>query len=260
MELAIAQPLVYGEPLAELPADLFIPPDALAVLLESFSGPLDLLLYLIRKQNIDILDIPIKQITYQYIAYIKAMQASQLTLAADYLLMAATLAEIKSKLLLPQPKLTDEEEDDPRMKLVRQLQLYEQFKLAGVNLDTLPRLERDYFDVSVATPYYEVDKPLPSVSLQALTDAMNCILSRLEKIIPHQISREQMSVRDRMNLVLNRLGSEKVVSFFSLILREEGRVGIVVSFLAMLELSRLSMLDITQLEPFSAIFLEAYHG
>lgn len=252
----IDKPLIYGKPLDVLPEDLYIPPDALAVLLESFSGPLDLLLYLIRKQNIDILDIPIADITMQYMAYIEAMKLHQLELASDYLLMAATLAYIKSKIILPKAPDVIEEEEDPRLQLVRQLQLYEQFKEAAVSLDSLARLERDNFKVQLKQAEKIVIEIPPDVSIEELLDAMLGIQSRLEKIIPHQITRENLSVKDRMNDILSKLIPGKVISFISLFNTEEGRSGVIVSFLAILELSRLSLIHITQREPFSLIYLE----
>ena len=250
--------VVAGKEFTQIPDDLFIPPDALEVLLDSFSGPLDLLLYLIRKQNIDILDIPIVSITKQYLLYIQLMECRRLELAADYLLMAAMLAEIKSRLLLPvSPNAENEEDDDPRMTLVRRLQAYEQIKHAAELLDTLPRQDRDHFTVQVMPTELEVIKLHPDVDLADLIEAMNTILQREDHITHHQISREAMSVRDRMNAVLLLLQENKVVQFRQLFSPEEGRMGLVVSLLAILELARQSLVVITQHEAFSSIHLQA---
>jgi segregation and condensation protein A len=250
--------VVDGKEFTEIPDDLFIPPDALEVLLDSFSGPLDLLLYLIRKQNIDILDIPIVSITKQYLHYIQLMECRRLELAADYLLMAAMLAEIKSRLLLPVSPLSEEEEDeDPRMTLVRRLQAYEQIKQAAELLDALPRQERDNFLIQLATPEMEVIKVHPEVELADLIEAMKFLLKREEHVSHHKITRETMSVRERMSMILLQLQENKVLEFRELFTLEEGRMGLVVSLLALLELARQSLVVITQNEAFSAIHLQA---
>ncbi|MCW8407607.1 segregation/condensation protein A [Legionella sp. PATHC035] len=249
--------IVDGKELTELPDDLFIPPDALEVLLDSFSGPLDLLLYLIRKQNIDILDIPIVSITNQYLHYIQLMECRRLELAADYLLMAAMLAEIKSRLLLPAPPTSDEEEEDPRMALVRKLQAYEQIKIAAELLDALPRQERDHFMIQVVPSELERIIVHPEVTLEDLIDAMKSLLKREEQISHHQVSREALSVRERMSDILIQLQEHKLLEFNQLFSNKEGRIGLVVSLLAILELARQSLIVITQNEPFSPIHLQA---
>ncbi|KTD34262.1 segregation and condensation protein A [Legionella moravica] len=250
--------IVDGVELTQVPDDLFIPPDALEVLLDSFSGPLDLLLYLIRKQNIDILDIPMVSITRQYLQYIQLMECRRLELAADYLLMAAMLAEIKSRLLLPvTPNSEDGEEEDPRMTLVRKLQAYEQIKEAAQLLDALPRKDRDNFIIQITPDEIETIKVHPDVELSDLIEAMKGLLLREEQMTHHQIAREAMSVRERMSLVLLKLQEHKVLEFTQLFLPEEGRMGLVVSLLAILELARQSLIVITQNQPFSPIHLQA---
>lgn len=250
--------IVDGKELTQVPDDLFIPPDALEVLLDSFSGPLDLLLYLIRKQNIDILDIPMVSITKQYLQYIQLMECRRLELAADYLLMAAMLAEIKSRLLLPPaPNSAEEDEEDPRMALVRRLQAYEQIKIAAEMLDALPRRDRDHFTVQINPDEIETIKVHPDVELAELIDAMRGLLKREEHMTHHQISREVMSVRERMSIVLLQLQEHKVVEFTQLFTLEEGRMGLVVSLLAILELARQSLIVITQNQAFSPIHLQA---
>lgn len=250
--------VVDGKELTEFPDDLFIPPDALEVLLDSFSGPLDLLLYLIRKQNIDILDIPIVSITKQYLHYIQLMECRRLELAADYLLMAAMLAEIKSRLLLPSPAGNEEdEEEDPRMSLVRKLQAYEQIKIAAELLDTLPRQERDHFIVQVTPSELERIIVHPEVTLDDLVEAMESLLQREEHTSHHQVSREALSVRERMSNILLLLQEHNVLEFNQLFSIKEGRIGLVVSLLAILELARQSLIVITQNEAFSPIHLRA---
>lgn len=250
--------IVDGKELTQVPDDLFIPPDALEVLLDSFSGPLDLLLYLIRKQNIDILDIPMVSITRQYLQYIQLMECRRLELAADYLLMAAMLAEIKSRLLLPSaPNSEEEHEDDPRMALVRRLQAYEQIKTAAELLDTLPRKDRDHFIIQINPDEIETIKVHPEVELTDLIDAMRGLLKREEHLTHHQVSREIMSVRERMSMVLLQLQQNKVMEFTQLFTFEEGRMGLVVTLLAILELARQSLIVITQTQAFSPIHLQA---
>lgn len=250
--------IVDGKELTQVPDDLFIPPDALEVLLDSFSGPLDLLLYLIRKQNIDILDIPMVSITKQYLQYIQLMESRRLELAADYLLMAAMLAEIKSRLLLPvSPSAEDEEDEDPRMTLVRRLQAYEQIKYAAEFLDALPRTERDTFLIQIMPAEVEVIKRHPEVELAELMDAMRGLLQREERFSNHQISKEAMSVRERMSHVLQQLQKHNVLEFSQLFTFTEGRMGLVVTLLAILELARQSLVVITQTQSFSPIHLQA---
>jgi len=248
--------MVLGEPLADLPQDLYIPPRALQIFLESFSGPLDLLLYLIKKQNIDILDIPIAKITAQYVEYIEMMQQLHLDLAAEYLVMAATLAEIKSKLLLPKPALETEEED-PRAELVRRLREYERYKMAAENLDQLPRLQRDIFLVSTEIPEFNREKSLPEINLEELYAAFKAALQRATTLSHHQIKRENLSVRERMSNILTVLQERDFISFNFLFKSQEGRQGIVVTLIAILELLRQSMVEMVQIEPFAPIYLKA---
>ncbi len=248
---------VDGKEYTLIPDDLFIPPDALEVLLDSFSGPLDLLLYLIRKQNIDILNIPIVSITRQYLQYIQIMECRRLELAADYLLMAAMLAEIKSRLLLPVSPQSEEEEEDPRMTLVRRLQAYEQIRQAAGLLDALPRRDRDTFLIQLDTPEIDTVTCHPEVDLSELIEAMKCLLQREDHVAHHEISRETMSVRERMSAILLQLHENKVIEFKQLFTLAEGRMGLVVSLLALLELARQSLIIITQQEAFSSIHLQA---
>jgi segregation and condensation protein A len=250
--------MVDGRPYTQVPDDLFIPPDALEVLLDSFTGPLDLLLYLIRKQNLDILNIPIVQITEQYLQYIDMMEFSRLELAAEYLLMAAMLAEIKSRLLLPiVPSENDEEDADPRMALVRRLQAYEQIKQAAEWLDALPRSERDHFSILVKPSVMEEIMVHPDVSLQELIAAMKNIMQREQHLAHHEIARELLSVRERMNSILDRLQQQNIVEFSSLFPADERRMGLVVTFLAVLELAKQSLLIINQSQAFAPIYLQA---
>ncbi|KTD09536.1 segregation and condensation protein A [Legionella jamestowniensis] len=249
--------IVAGQPLTEMPGDLFIPPDALEVLLDSFSGPLDLLLYLIRRQNIDILDIPIALITKQYMHYIQLMEQHRLELAAEYLLMAAMLAEIKSRLLLPPAPQTEEDmEEDPRAVLVRKLQAYEQMKHAAVSIDNLPRCERDVFWFSIPAEKIESTVLHPDVDLMVLTKIMRDLMKRQSHAVNHQITREPLSVRERMATVLERLSAEKNIVFNQLFKRNEGRMGLAVTLLAILELARQSLVLITQASAFTTIHLQ----
>ncbi len=243
---------VHGSPLGELPADLYIPPDALEVFLESFEGPLDLLLYLIRRQNLDILSIPIAEITRQYMAYIDVMQALRLELAGEYLVMAALLAEIKSRMLLPRPPAATDEEDDPRLALIRQLQEYERFKAAAERLDAMPRLERDVFHAHAARDAL-LAPPAPAPALEELLDALVGVLRRASLRAHHQISAEALSVRERMARILETLEHEVFVDFVNLLTVEEGRPGVVVAFLAVLELSKAGLLEWGQGEAFGPI-------
>lgn len=252
--------VVAGQPFTELPADLFIPPDALEVLLDSFTGPLDLLLYLIRQQNIDILNIPIAIITQQYMQYIELMEARRLELAADYLVMAALLAEIKSRLLLPANSSQQNDlEEDPRMELVRRLQEYEQFKQAASLIDGLPRLERDVFQVKAELVDGEVSKEYPEVMLSSLIAAMVDLMKRQQTMEHHHVSREVLSVRERMATILSYLNAEKLIPFSRLWNQQEGRMGLVVTLLATLELAKQSLVIITQAALYSPIHLQAKH-
>ncbi len=251
--------LVKGKALTKLPDDLFIPPDALEIFLDAFSGPMDLLLYLIRKQNIDILDIPIAQITSQYVEYVELMKEMRLELAADYLVMAAMLAEIKSRMLLPRHSdEEDGEELDPRAELVRRLQEYERFKLAAHHMNALPRMGKDILPVEpLELPKAEVKTGLPDVQLQDLLGAFMEVLQRSEMLATHKIQREPLSVRERMTTILDELRAQSVCAFEHFFSQEEGRMGVVVTFLAMLELLKEHLIDIVQTKPFSPIHLKA---
>ncbi|WP_024326364.1 ScpA family protein [Thioalkalivibrio sp. AKL19] len=246
---------VHGEPVAELPADLYIPPDALEVFLDSFEGPLDLLLYLIRRQNLDILAIPIAEITRQYMAYIEVMRALRLELAGEYLVMAALLAEIKSRMLLPRPKEAEAEDDsDPRMALIRQLQEYEQFKTAAERLDALPRMDRDVFAAGASIEALEGPAP-PAPTMDELMEALAAVMHRASLMAHHHVSTEQLSVRERMSSILDSLHPERFTDFVALLMAAEGRQGVVVSFLAVLELTKAGLVEWGQSEPYSPIRL-----
>ncbi|RED06891.1 ScpA family protein [Pseudomonas oleovorans] len=249
--------LVYGEAFTELPQDLYIPPDALEVFLEAFEGPLDLLLYLIRKQNIDILDIPVAEITRQYMSYVELMKAVQLELAAEYLLMAAMLAEIKSRMLLPRAEGLEAEEEDPRAELIRRLQEYERFKKAAEDLDDLPRDGRNFVVPSLPAPEARARKLLPEVELGELLLAMGEVLRRADLFESHQVTREVLSTRERMSQVLERLKDGAFVPFVALFTLDEGRLGVVVTFMAILELVKESLVELVQNEPFSPIHVRA---
>jgi len=249
--------LVRGAPLTEMPKDLYIPPDALEVFLEAFEGPLDLLLYLIRRQNIDILDIPIAEITRQYMEYVELMKGLRLELAAEYLVMAAMLAEIKSRMLLPRPKTEDGEEEDPRAELIRRLQEYERFKKAAEDLDALPRMERDTFTVELEAPPRSGPRPQPKVEMKELLLALKDVLLRAEMYSHHHVQMEPLSVRERMSNVLSAVTAEKFTSFTTLFNSEEGKLGVVVSFLAVLELIKESLIEIVQTEPYGPIYVRA---
>lgn len=225
------------------PKDLYIPPDALAIMLESFEGPLDLLLYLIRKQNINILDIPIAEVTRQYLGYIESMLGLKLELAAEYLAMAAWLAEIKSRMMLPRPTQITLEEADPRMELVRRLQDYEQLRAASERLDALPRVERDLFPVSVALPELDTHIAPPQVSFDELLTALRSALQRAALVEHHHIQREAISLRERMNLILRHV-ADGVVRLLDILAPQEGRRGIVMSFLALLELLKAGQIEV----------------
>lgn len=249
--------IVQGAPITEFPHDLFIPPDALEVFLEAFEGPLDLLLYLIKRQNLDILDIPIFEITRQYMSYIELMEELQLELAGEYLLMAAMLAEIKSRLLLPRPSSEAEEEEDPRAELIRRLQEYERYKEAAENLNELPRLERDLFGVVVDFPDRKHRQEPPQVSLDAILQAFADVLVRAEMYSHHLVHREVLSVRERMTLVLDRLRGNDFIDFKDLFTLEEGKAGAIVALLAILELLKESLIDMVQNEINGPIYVKA---
>jgi len=249
--------VVDGEPITTLPQDLYIPPYALQVFLEAFEGPLDLLLYLIRRQNIDILDIPIAEITRQYVEYIEFMHEMQLELAGESLLMAAMLAEIKSRMLLPRPETVPDDEDDPRAELVRRLQEYERFKKAAEDIGDLPRLERDVFIASADAPERTVTTALPDVTMKELLLAFHEVLQRSEMFSNLQMQREPLSVRQRMSEILTRIGANEFTGFAALFDPEEGRMGVAVTFIAVLELLRESMIDVVQSEQFAPLHIRA---
>jgi len=248
--------LVEGEPLTMIPQDLYIPPDALLVFLEAFEGPLDLLLYLIKRQNLDILNIPIAAITKQYMEYIHMMEHLELELAAEYLVMASMLAEIKSRMLLPRPT-ESQDEDDPRAELVRRLQEYEQFKQAAEDLDGLDRLEREIHLTSIDIPKFRVKLALPSVDLNDLMSAFRDVVNRAEQFASHHVDREPLSVRERMVIVLDRISAEEFSSFNDFFDPTEGRMGVVVSFIAILELLKESLIELVQTEPYAPIYVKA---
>jgi segregation and condensation protein A len=248
---------LHGKVISEFPKELYIPPDALKIFLEAFEGPLDLLLYLIRKQDIDILDLPIESITRQYLEYITLMQELHLELAAEYLLMAATLAEIKSRLLLPRPVFSEEAvEEDPRTQLVKRLQEYERFKQAAETLGDLPRLERDIFLTDIDLTNIEMQRPQPSITLEQLHFALQDVFERVNLTKNHAIAKEMLSVRERMSLLLNHLTEKKFSKFTDLLAKDEGKMGVVVTFIAMMELSRQSIIQFVQSKPFADIYLQ----
>ncbi|HTT03246.1 MAG TPA: ScpA family protein [Steroidobacteraceae bacterium] len=250
--------VVNGEPVVQVPRDLYIPPQALEVFLEAFEGPLDLLLYLIRRQNLDVLDIPIAEITRQYMQYIDLMQDLQFELAGEYLVMAATLAEIKSRMLLPRAHAGAESgEDDPRADLVRRLQEYERFKEAAENLDSLPRLERDVWRANAPLTERKVVRLLPQITLREMLQAFKDVVVRAELFAHHHIERERLSVRARMGDVLAALEQASFVEFTQLFRPQEGRMGLTVTFVALLELVREGLIDIVQAEPFGPLHVRA---
>ena len=246
--------VVEGEPVTELPQDLYIPPFALKVFLEAFEGPLDLLLYLIKRQNLNILDIPVTEITQQYIDYINLMEEIKLELAGEYLLMAAMLAEIKSRMLLPRPEVL-EEEDDPRAELVRRLQEYERFKLAAEDLDSLPRLERDIVIANAEAPNKSVVIKLPEVTLKELLVAFHDVLKRVEMNSELHLKKETLSVRQRMVEIINRIHTKKFIDFIDLFNPIEGRIGVAITFLAILELLKDATIEVVQNEEFAPIHI-----
>jgi len=249
--------IVRGEAVTDMPLDLYIPPDALEVILETFEGPLDLLLYLIRKQNLDILDIPIAEITTQYMAYVELMQSARLELAAEYLLMAAMLAEIKSRMLLPRPSDNDSEEEDPRAQLIRRLQEYERYRKAAEDIDDRPRVGREIHLAVVECDDKPVKRVEPNVTLFEMLDAFRSVLQRAEMYRHHRVLLEALSVRERMTQILGRISTEHFLSFESLFDVKEGRIGVVVTFMAVLELLKESLLVLVQNEPFAPIHVKA---
>jgi segregation and condensation protein A len=248
--------MVQGAPFTEMPKDLYIPPHALEVILEAFEGPLDLLLYLIKRQNLDILNIPIAEVTRQYVEYVELMKEMELELAAEYLVMAAVLAEIKSRMLLPRPPAAEGEEEDPRAELIRRLQEYERFKQAAEDLDNLPRIGRDIFSAAAETPDRHASRPQPAVDLRELLAAMADVVKRTEMFAHHHIQREPLSVRERMTEVLAALRADRFVEFPSLFRLEEGRRGVVVTLIAVLELIKQSMIELIQTEAFATIHVK----
>lgn len=248
---------VLGEKITAMPQDLYIPPGALKVFLEAFEGPLDLLLYLIKKQNLNILDIPIAQITQQYVSYIELMQELQIELAAEYLVMAAMLAEIKSRLLLPKPIIETEEQGDPRAELLRRLQEYERFKQAAEDIDQLAREQRDIFVANANMPKIKRAVALPVLTLEQLQKALLKSLRRAKLNAEHLISAEVLSIRERMSIVLGKIKTDDFIQFTDFFDAEEGRMGVVVSLVAVLELSRQRAIECVQHELFAPIYIKA---
>lgn len=249
--------VVQGAPWSTLPKDLYIPPDALEVFLDAFEGPLDLLIYLIKRQNLDILDIPIARITEQYMEYVDLMKELRLELAAEYLVMAAMLAEIKSRMLLPRHEDEEGEEDDPRAELIRRLQEYERYKQAAEDLDELPRLERDQFQVEAEMQHKKVEQKLPDVDLREMLLALKDVMHRADMFSKHHVQMEPLSVRERMSIVLGAINSETFTDFIELFDVNEGRLGVVVTFLAVLELIKDNLIILVQVDPFGQIHVKA---
>jgi len=247
--------VVKGEPMTVPPEDLYIPPDALEIFLDAFEGPLDLLLYLIKRQNLDILSLPVSQITQQYMNYIELMKEMRLELAAEYLVMAAMLAEIKSRLLLPRP-VEEDDEEDPRAELIRRLQEYERFKKVAEDLNEIPRMHRDTFGVSVIQAEYEYERPQPTVDLKDVIAAFQEVMQRAKMFASHHIDREPLSVRERMSRILTMLNVEDFVEFNRFYDVEEGRSGVIVTFLAMLELIKGHVIELVQSEPYAPIYIK----
>lgn len=249
--------IVMGQAITELPKDLYIPPQALEVFLEAFEGPLDLLLYLIKRQNLDILEIDVSRITEQYMQYVELMDAMQFELAGEYLLMAAMLAEIKSRMLLPRSEELEEDEEDPRAQLIRRLQEYERFKKVAEDIEEMPRVERDTWIGSAEPPQLERTKPEPDIEMRELLLALGEVLRRADMFESHHIQREALSTRERMSQVLERLSGAQFVPFVSLFTAQEGRLGVVVTFLALMELIKEALVEIVQSENFGPIHVKA---
>jgi len=250
--------VVNGEPISQLPRDLYIPPQALEVFLEAFEGPLDLLLYLIRRHNLDILDIPLAEITRQYMQYIELMHDLQLELAGEYLVMAATLAEIKSRMLLPRPRLAEDGDEDPRAELVRRLREYERFKRAAAEIDALPRLERDVWPTSAELKERQLLRALPQIALQEMLLAFKDVVVRAQMFAHHHIQRERLSVGERMSEILAALGGGAgFVPFQQLFRPAEGRMGVTITFAAILELMREGLIDIVQAQAYAPLHVRA---
>ena len=244
---------VQGKEVTSLPEDLYVPPNSLKIFLDTFAGPLDLLLYLIRKQNLDVLDIDVAKITEQYISYIDLMESFEIELAGDYLVMAAYLAELKSRMLLPRPK--ENEEEDPRAELMRRLQEYQRFKEAAAKIDLLPRLNRDFYLAGAKLPEFEALTPIAELPMEELTFALAEVMRRVDQSKAHLINFEQLSTRERMTEILERMRNETFIEFYSLFSSEEGRMGVVVTFLAVLELLKDSLIEIVQSEEFGPIHI-----
>ena len=245
-----------GKTITDIPEDLFIPPEALRVIIEQFEGPLDLLLYLIKKQNIDVVDIPILPITNQYVEYINMMQEMQFELASDYLVMASTLAEIKSRMLVPN-ETEDEDEEDPRANLIKRLMEYQKYKNLSEQLDEIPRLNRDTFIVSKIFASIEKKDTMPTIDLEELEIAFQEVLKRAEIFASHEIQSEALSVRERMSLVLDIINKNGTIKFIDCFTYQEGRMGAIVTFLAILELAKESLIDIVQNQDYSMIYLQS---
>ncbi len=254
--------VVQGAPFTQLPLDLYIPPDALEVILEAFEGPLDLLLYLIKRQNLDILDIKVSEITRQYMEYIELMEEMQFEIAAEYLVMAAMLAEIKSRMLLPRQDEDETDEDDPRAQLIRKLQEYERFKQAALDIDALERLNRNFWVAMADAPRIEQSRPLPDVQLKDLLLELSRVLKRAENFSSHHVSLEPLSTRERMSNIMDAVSraGDSFVSFSELFRVEEGRPGVIVTFIAVTELIKESLLEIVQSEPFAPIHVKSRGG
>jgi len=251
--------VVEGRPMTQLPLDLYIPPQALEVFLEAFEGPLDLLLYLIRRQNLDVLDIQVAEITRQYMEYIELMKELQIELAAEYLVMAAMLAEIKSRVLLPRQNEDEQDEDDPRAELIRKLQDYERFKQAALDIDELQRVNRDLWVASAEAPEVEKKQPLPDIQMQEMLIVLSRVLKRAEQFSSHRIALEPLSTRERMSNILMRINDndDEFLPFIELFTPEEGRAGVIVTFIAVMELIKESLLSIVQTEAFAPIHVKA---
>jgi segregation and condensation protein A len=251
--------VVDGTPMTQIPLDLYIPPDALEVILEAFEGPLDLLLYLIRRQNLDILEIEVAEITRQYMEYIDLMSDIQFELAAEYLVMAAVLAEVKSRMLLPRLVEGVEDEEDPRAELIRRLQEYERFKTAAMDINELPRMNRDYWVAGADAPVMNQEKPLPEVQLQEMLVVLAQVLKRAESYSSHHVQLEPLSTRERMSQILGKVSAsgDQFVPFIALFDLEEGRTGLIVTFIAMMELIKESLIEIVQADPFAPIHVKA---
>ena len=248
--------VVEGKAITVLPKDLYIPPDALEVILEAFEGPLDLLLYLIRRQNLDILEVNVSAITTQYMTYVDAMDSMQFELAAEYLVMAAMLAEIKSRMLLPRSSDIEEEEEDPRAQLLRRLQEYERFKQAAEEIDELPRTGRDVFPAAAEAPDRNLTRPDPDVDMKEVLLALSEVLRRADMFESHHVEKEKLSTRERMGQVLDALANNQFVPFVTLFTLEEGRLGVVVTFLAVMELIKEQLVEIVQSEPFAPLHVK----